>query len=129
MKKFFNIIQSKRLALVISILICATLYLSFLTLAFTTTREQGTYICYTVDGDTCFHSPICELIRNKDISINETTVYEASKTHKKCNSCTHNIEAYKTTITVTERNYLIPALISLPISAVIFVALPIKEKE
>lgn len=120
--KLMNIITSKRIAAVISILLCITLYLSFLTMAFTNKRD--TYICYTTKTGECFHSAICQYASK---TAYETTVYEASQKYKPCNYCNPCIERYATTI--TERNYVAPLLISAPISAAVFLLLTYKKKE
>lgn len=114
-----NIHIPKRIAAVISILLCITLYLSFLS-AFSTKRD--TYICYTTKTGTHFHSETCQYLN----TAYETTVYEASRKYKPCNYCNPFLEKYKTTI--TSRNYIIPILISVPISAAIFFLLIYKKK-
>lgn len=119
-RKILDMITSKRIAGVISILLCVTLYLSFLS-AFTTKKD--TYICYTTKTGECFHSATCNYLN----TAYETTVYEASQKYKACKYCNPCIEQYKTTI--TERNYIIPAVISVPISAVVFVLLAYKKKK
>ena len=115
---------SKRIALAISVFLCAIFYLSFLTLAFTEKTSRDTYICYTTKTGTHFHSATCTYLN----TAYETTVYEASKDYKPCNYCNPYLEAYKTKITVTERNYLVPALISIPLSAIIFISLITEKK-
>ena len=116
-----NIRISKRIAAVISILLCITLYLSFLS-AFTTKRD--TYICYTTKTGECFHSAICQYASK---TAYETTVYEACRKYKPCSQCNPCVEQYKTTI--TDRNYIIPIFISVPTSAAIFFLLTYKKKE
>lgn len=115
-----NIHIPKRIAAVISILLCITLYLSFLS-AFTTKRD--TYICYTTKTGTHFHSATCSYLD----TAYETTVYEASRKYKPCNYCNPFLEKYETTI--TDRNYVIPAIISVPISATVFFLLTYKKKK
>ena len=119
-QKIMNILTSKRIALVISIILCAVLYLSFLS-AFTTKRD--TYICYTTKTGECFHSATCKYLN----TAYETTVYEASRRYRVCNYCNPCQEIYKTTF--TSRDYITPLLISLPISALTFVILTAKKKE
>lgn len=114
-----NISMSKRIAAVISILLCITLYLSFLS-AFTTKRD--TYICYTTKTGDCFHSATCNYLN----TAYETTVYQASGKYKACKYCNPCVEQYKTTI--TEKNYIIPLLISIPISTAVFLLLTYKKK-
>lgn len=111
---------SQRIAAIISIVLCAVLYLSFLS-AFTTKRE--TYICYTTKTGTHYHSAICKYLN----TAYETTVYEASRKYKPCEYCNPCVEQYKTTI--TDRNYIIPILISVPISAAVFLLLTYKKKK
>lgn len=118
--KLMNIMTSKRIAAIISLLLCITLYLSFLS-AFTTKRD--TYICYTTKTDDYYHSATCLHIKN---SVSETTVYKAAKKYSPCSSCNPCIERYATTI--TERNYVIPMLISAPISAGVFLLLTYKKE-
>lgn len=112
----------KRIAAVISILLCITLYLTFLTTVFTNKRD--TYICYTTKTGECFHSATCRYISK---SAYETTVYEASSKYRPCNYCNPCVERYETTI--TERNYIIPAVISVPISTAVFLLLTYKKKQ
>ena len=124
MNKLFDKIHFKKLALIISLLLCVILYLSFLTLAFTEKTNRDTYICYTTKTGTHFHSATCKYLNTSY----ETTVYEASKKYIKCKYCNPFYENNKTTITVYERNYLAPALISIPISTMIYFIL-IYEKQ
>lgn len=115
-----NIFTSKRIAALISILLCITLYLSFLS-AFTTKRN--TYICYTTKTGECFHSATCIYLNTSF----ETTVYEASQKYRACKYCNPCIKQYETTITV--RNYIAPALISVPISVAVFFLLTYKKEK
>ena len=116
----FYIIKSKRFAAIVSLLLCIVLYLSCLTLVFTTKRD--TYICYTTKTGECFHSATCKYLNTSY----ETTVYEASQKYKMCKYCNPCVEKYETTIIV--RDYISPLLISLPISALAFVILTFKKK-
>lgn len=111
---------SKRIAAIISLVLCAVLYLSFLS-AFTTKRD--TYICYTTKTGTHYHAPTCIYLD----TARETTVYEVSRRYDPCNYCNPCIEHYETTI--TDRNYVIPILISVPISAAVFLLLTYKKKK
>lgn len=123
-RKEYTMLMSKRVAVIVSLLLCAVLYLSFL-FAFSTTRD--TYICYTTKTGECFHSSICRYASN---SAYETTVYEACRNYKPCNYCNPCVEKYKTTVTV--RDYITPIVISIPTSTVVFILLTIgkkKEKE
>ena len=113
-------LTSKRIAAVISIILCAALYLSFLS-AFTTKRD--TYICYTTKTGTHYHSAICSYLD----TAYETTVYEASRKYKPCNYCNPCVKNYETTI--TDRNYIIPLVISIPISAAVYLLLTYKKKK
>lgn len=119
--KLMNIITSKRIAAVISLLLCITLYLSFLTMAFTTKRD--TYICYTTKTGECFHSATCSYLN----TAYETTVYEASQKYKACKFCNPCVKQYETTI--TDRNYVSPILISVPISIAVYLLLTYKKKQ
>ena len=112
---------SKQIAAVISLLLCIALYLSFLTMAFT--NERDTYICYTSKNDEYYHAAYCRYISQSSY---ETTVYEACKEYRPCSSCNPCNERYKTTI--TERNYIIPIIISVPISTVVYLLLTLKKK-
>jgi hypothetical protein len=115
-------LTSKRVALVVSLLLCVTLYLLLLSTAFTTNRD--TYICYITKTGECFHEVSCRYISK---SAYETTVYEACHDYKPCWNCNPCIKAYKTTITV--RNYVYPALISIPLSISVFLLLGYRKKE
>ena len=119
--KNINITNSKRIAAVVSIVLCAILYLSFLTMAFT--NERDTYICYTTKTGSCYHADYCRYI---SMSAYETTVYEASKEYRPCSFCNPCVERCKTTITV--RNYTTPILISAPISIAVYLLLIRKKK-
>lgn len=117
-----NIYISKRIAAVISIVLCAVLYLSFLS-AFSTKRD--THICYVENKNERFHAHLnCS---NADEIDYETTVYKACKNYKPCDHCYRYGEPSKTTI--TERNYIIPLLISVPASVSVFLLLTYKKKE
>ena len=120
-EKITNAIASKRIAAVLSILLCVILYLSFLTTVFTNKRD--TYICYTTKTGECFHSAICQYASK---TAYETTVYEACRDYKPCSYCNPCAEQYKTTI--TERNFIIPFFISAPISAVVFLLMTYKRR-
>jgi hypothetical protein len=104
----------------ISLLLCAVLYLSFL-FAFSTKRD--TYICYTTKTGECFHAATCQYVSK---TAYETTVYEACKEYSPCSRCNPCIDKYRTTITV--RNYIAPILISIPASATVYVLLTIRKK-
>ena len=112
-EKTLTPLMPKRIAMVISLLLCVIIYLVFLTTVFTTKRD--TYICYTTKTGECYHSANCRYI-NK--SAYETTVYEACRDYKPCWNCQPSV---KTILTV--RNYIYPALISIPISALVFLLL------
>ena len=122
----FDKIHTKKLALIISLLLCVILYLSFLSFAFTEKTNRDTYICYTTKTGDCFHAITCSYVKNSSY---ETTVYEASKKYRKCSNCNPCYANNKTTITVYERNYFAPALISIPISVIIYFALINEKKE
>ena len=115
-----NILTSKRIAGTISIILCLVMYLLFLS-AFTT--ERDTYICYTTKTGECFHSMTCQYIN----TAYETTVYEACKSYKPCKYCNPCVEKYKTTI--KDRNYVIPIVISAPVSIFVFFLLTFKTKK
>jgi hypothetical protein len=110
---------SKRIGAAISLLLCITLYLSFLS-AFSTKRD--TYICYITNTGTHYHSATCSYLD----TAHETTVYEASRKYKPCKYCNPCVEQYKTTI--TDRNYIIPIFVSVTISAAVFFLLTYKKK-
>ena len=120
-REVFSLPFSKRIAAIISLILCAVLYLSFLS-AFSTKRD--TYICYTTKTGECYHSAICQVINKKESY--ETTVYESCQKYKRCVVCNPCIERYETTI--TDRNYVIPILISVPISATVFLLLTYRKK-
>lgn len=119
-REVFSLTFSKRIAAIISIVLCAVLYLSFLS-AFTTKRD--TYICYVTEHGTHYHAPTCIYLD----TARETTVYEVSRRYAPCNYCNPCIERYETTITY--RNYVAPILISVPASAAVFLLLTYKKKE
>lgn len=119
-ENIMSIITSKRIAAVISIVLCAVLYLSFLS-AFATKRD--TYICYTTKTGTHYHSATCTYLN----TAYETTVYEASRKYKPCDYCNPCVEKYETTI--TDRNYIVPIFISVPISAAVFFLLTYKKEK
>jgi hypothetical protein len=119
-QKTKNALTSKRIAAVISILLCIALYLTFLTTIFT--NKIDTYICYTTKTGECFHAPTCAYLN----TAYETTVYEACRDYRACTRCNPCVEQYKTTI--IERNYVIPILISAPISGAVFLLLTYKKK-
>jgi hypothetical protein len=125
MKNSFKFTQSKKIALIVSVVLCVTFYLSFLTLAFTEKTNQETYICYTTKTGTHFHSDNCKYLN----TMYQTTVYEACKKYKPCEYCDPFYESNKTKITITERNYLVPALISIPLSTIIYIALINDKKD
>ena len=79
-REVLSLPNSKRIAAIISLVLCTVLYLSFLS-AFTTKRD--TYICYTTKTGTHFHSATCTYLN----TAYETTVYEASRKYKPCNYC------------------------------------------
>ena len=117
-----SLITSKRIATVISIVLCAVLYVSFLSV-FSTKRE--TQICYVETKNERFHAHLnCS---NADEFDYETTVYKACKNYTPCDHCYRYGEPSKTTI--AERNYVAPLLISVPISAAVFLLLTYKKKE
>lgn len=112
---------SKRIAAVVSFLLCITLYLAFLTTVFTIKRD--TYICYTTNNGDLYHAATCVYLNTSY----ETTIYEACRDYKRCTHCNPSIEQYKTTI--TERNYVAPLLVSVPLSGVVFLLLTYKKKQ
>ena len=116
-----KLINSRRIAAVISLLLCVTIYLLFLTTVFSS--ERDTYICYTTKTGECFHSAICQYASK---TAYETTVYEACRDYKPCSHCNPCVAQYKTTI--TERNYIIPIFISVPVSATVYILLTYEKK-
>lgn len=124
-----NPLVSKQVAKIISLLLCVILYVVLLTTVFST--ERNTYICYTTRTGEFFHSAICNYIEDCNYMSNnivyETTVYEACKDYKPCSDCNPCTNYYKTTITT--RNYIYPALISVPISVTVFLLLGYRKKE
>lgn len=117
-----KLINSRRIAAVISLLLCVVLYLSFL-FAFSTKRD--THICYVEKKNEIFHAHLnCSEASEIDY---ETTVYKACRNYNPCDHCYRYGEPSKTTI--TERNYVIPFFISVPVSATVYVLLTIRKKE
>lgn len=116
-KKIMKILTSKRIAAIVAILICITLYFALLSNVFTT--KQDTYTCYIVNGQ--IHDINCyELDKNNPV---ETTVYEAIK-HNKIHGCNFTNQT-----TLTQKNYVAPILISAPISALVYFILTSKKFE
>ena len=114
---------SRRVALVISLLLCVTLYLLLLSMVFTT--ERDTYICYTTRTGECYHDDSCHYIR---YTAYETTVYEATqKGYSPCSQCNPCYKNNKTTIVA--KNHTYPILISVPISVAVFLLLGYRKKE
>lgn len=123
-EKTLTPLMPKRIAMVISLLLCVIIYLVFLTTVFTTKRD--TYICYTTQTGECYHSSTnCKYIINKRAS--ETTVYEACRDYRPCQECnTWYDQEDRTTQTI--RNYVYPLLISVPISVLVFLLLVYRKK-
>lgn len=119
-RKLLNMLTSKRFAAVISILLCVFLYFALLTTAFST--KVNTYICYTQSKDDQFHDITCWQLKGN--SVEETTVYHVSESHVRCEHCKPSDK-----ITITDRNYIIPIIISVPISAAVFLLLTYKKKQ
>lgn len=114
-KKIMKIITSKRIAAIIAILLCITLYFALLSNVFTT--KQDTYTCYIVDGQ--IHDINCyELDKKNPV---ETTVYEAIKDNQ-----IHGCDFTNQT-TITQKNYVVPLLISTPISVLVYFILTSKK--
>lgn len=118
-KTFFPISFSKRFAAVISILLCVFLYFALLTTVFS--NKVNTYICYTQSKDDQFHDITCWQLQGS--SVEETTVFHVSDSHVRCSYCKPSDK-----ITITDRNYIIPIFISVPISAAVFLLLTYKKK-
>jgi len=114
------IIFHKRIAVIISLLLCIALYLLFLNTAFTQTRT--TYVCYTTKTGTHYHAPTCRYIN----TAYETTVYEACRKYKPCEYCNPCMAEYKTKF--TERNYIAPLAISIPVSVAVFFLLSYRKE-
>lgn len=124
MKKIFQYIQ--RNALSFALLLCLTLYLSFLVFAFTERSYVDTYVCYTTKTGECYHAATCSYLR---YGAYKTTVYEAQKKYRQCSRCNPRQECYKTSVKVRKRNYVAPALISIPLSATTYIILIKTKKE
>ena len=110
----------KRIAAILSIFLLIILYLVFLTVFST---ERDTYICYTTKTGDNFHSATCSYLN----TAYETTVYEASKNYNVCKYCNPCVEQYKTTIII--KDYILPIIISFPISTLVFLLLICKKKK
>ena len=115
-------LTSKRVAAIVSLLLCIALYLSFL-FAFSTTRD--TYVCFIEEETGIFHC------LSHGYGYTESNVYEAQKKYSPCSQqgCLNAIynENYK--ITIEEKNYIAPILISLPISVAVYVLLTVDKKK
>lgn len=117
-QKIMNILTSKRIAAVISIFLCVALYFVLLNTAFT--QKVNTYICYITEDSNEFHDIECSELRGTVAQ--ETTVYAVQSTHVRC-YCKPTDK-----ITLTERNYLVPLLISVAVSSGAFLILTFKKK-
>lgn len=118
----FNRLTSKRMAAIISLLLCMILYLSSLSVF---SKSQDTYICYIDKKEGTFHIPECAYAGKNAF---ESTMYEAQKHYSHC-ICRPSIydERYKVTITV--RDYVTPLIISVPASITVYVLLTIGKKK
>lgn len=114
-QKTMNIISTPRIAAVLAILLCITLYFALLSNVFTT--KIDTYTCYIVDGQ--IHDINCYELDEKKPA--ETTVYEAIK-HNKIHGCNFTNQT-----TITQKNYVVPLLISTPISVLVYFILTSKK--
>ena len=119
-----KLLQSKSFLVAICILLCIVSYVFLLNHVFTDTNTRTTYICYTTKTGTHYHSEDCKYLNTSY----ETTVYEASKIYKACEYCNPYKGANRTTVTLTERNYIAPILICVPISVTVFIILLIVGK-
>ncbi len=131
-QKIMNILTSKRIAAVISIFLCVVLY--FLLLANVFTKKIDTFTVYTQEGLDVIHgNSMCQtnkwdgldyeysLDKTKPIIV--TTAYDCTA-HSWCTLCAEEMKK----ITITEKDYITPLLISLPISALTFAILTVKKK-
>lgn len=114
-QKTMNIISTPRIAAVLAILLCITLYFALLSNVFTT--KIDTYMCYVVDGE--IHDINCSSLNTTQPI--ETTVYEAIK-HNKIHGC-----KFTNQTTITQTNYVVPLLISTPISVLVYFILTSKK--
>ena len=114
---------SKRIAAVISLLLCVMLYLSFLT-AFSEILD--TYVCYVEKDGKAFHTDTCMFLGEDAY---ESTVHEAQKKFDSCKFCHSNIYDERYKVTITARNYVTPIVISVPISLAVYALLTIGNKE
>lgn len=118
----FNIVQ--KYAIILCVLLCIVLYSVFLFSVFSYEYKIDTYVCYTTATGECYHAEDCQYLY---ASAYKTTVYEAAKKYKKCSRCNPRISKYKTTLTQTEKNYFVPALISIPISVGLYTIIKRKK--
>lgn len=117
----------QNLAIPVSLVLCLILYFSFLTFAFTEKNYIDTYICYTTKTGECYHAAYCGYLYRSSY---ETTVYEAKKkNYRSCSRCNPCQDRYETSIIVKKRNYIAPALISIPISVATYFVLIKTNKE
>lgn len=114
--------KEKRVAALISLVLCIIIYLTLLTSVFT--KQVDTYICYTTETGECYHAETCRYLWN---SAKETTVYEALGEYRSCSYCNPQIEKYETTLIV--RNYEAPFFISVPIAVGIYILLAFRKKK
>ncbi len=115
-----SISSSKRITAIVSLLLCVVLYFSLLTTVFST--KVNTYICYTQENDSSFHSLVCYKIRGA--SVTETTIHQASKKYTRCQTCNPSDKT-----TITDRNFVAPALISVSVSVAIYFLLAYKKND
>jgi len=119
----FNRLTSKRVAAIISLLLCVILYLSCLS-AFSAT--QDTYICYVNKKEGTFHIYGCTYAGKNAF---ESTMYEAQKHYSHCFICSSGIYDERYKITITVRDYVTPIIISVPVSATVYVLLTVGKKK
>lgn len=132
-EKIMNILTSKRIAAVISIFLCISLYFSLLSAVFT--KKIDTHVVYTQEGSNMIHGTmgctaydrvgydnIRRIDRSKPII---TTTMNECPDYIPCQS-TCMVEAKEITLTV--KDYISPLIISLLVSATVYFILTFKKK-
>jgi hypothetical protein len=110
-----GVLTNKKIAAVISIILCICIYFLLLSNCFTT--KVDTYVCYIADNK--IHDINCPRLTGKQVV--ESTVHNCYKTYPLC-GCDFTNQA-----TVTQKYYILPLLISAPISFGIYVLLTGKK--
>lgn len=128
-QSIMNILTSKRIAAVIAIFLCITLYFGLLENVFT--KKVDTLIVYTQEDSEYIHGYInCteyNAYGDKRYGLDSSKPIIPTTLHECPDKLACCMQGAKET-TITVKNYIAPLLISLPISALAFIILTIKKK-